>query len=304
MNAGTQVALGIGLAIMMFSVALGLKAEDFAFLKTHPRSMVIGLFAQIIALPAVTLLLIHLINPEPGIALGMMIVACCPGGNVSNLYTRLSRGHTAFSVALTTCSSLFSAAVLPFAILFWTGLYEPTRELVKTIDIDRGSFIMQTSITLLLPLLSGFALAHLKPRLAQKLLKVFMPLAVALLITLVAVGVGTNTSLLVDFGTTILPIVALHNASAFLTGWLTGAFLIKNRAKARALTFEVGIQNSGLGLLIVLSQFKGLGSAALILATWSVWHLLGGFTLMTVFRAKDRMQPTPILIPREEQNGL
>ncbi|TNE62556.1 MAG: hypothetical protein EP335_12010 [Alphaproteobacteria bacterium] len=293
MESGTQLGLTIALAFMMFSVALGLRTSDFGFLKTHPRSMAVGLLAQIVGLPLVTLALILLLNPAPGIALGMLVVACCPGGNVSNLYTRLSGGNTAYSVALTTCSSLFSAAALPLAILFWTGLYGPTRDLVKTIDVDRAAFIAQTSTTLLLPLLAGIAVAHFMPALARRLLKICLPLAVLLLLALVVVGITRNMDLLADFGATILPIVILHNAAAFLTGSLTGRLFLNNRAKARALTFEVGIQNSGLGLLIILSQFKGLGSAALILATWSVWHLIGGFVLTGFLRIKDAQDGAP-----------
>ncbi|NVJ68913.1 MAG: bile acid:sodium symporter, partial [Alphaproteobacteria bacterium] len=169
LDPATQLGLAISLAFTMFSVALGLKTDDFSFLKSHKRSVLYGMLTQIIGLPLITLVILSTFKPMAGIALGMLIVACCPGGNVSNLFTRLSRGDVAYSVSLTTCSSLFSAAFLPLAILFWTSLYGPTRDLVEAIHLDRTSFVLNTSLTLLVPLGFGILLSHYKPQVAHKL---------------------------------------------------------------------------------------------------------------------------------------
>jgi len=288
-----QGVLTAALAIIMFAVSLGLKPRDFSFIRSHPMSVFIGTITQLIGLPLLTLSLIYIISPNPGIALGMLVVACCPGGNVSNLLTRMSGGDTAYSVALTMVSSVFAAIVLPFAILFWTGLYEPAAALLQDIHIDRPKFIITTSITLIVPLAIGLFLAHRKPPLAQFLSRYLMPLAVLILSSLIIIGTITNKHLIFDYGTETLPIVILHNALAFLLGALTGRFALKDTKKMRALTFEVGIQNTGLGLLIVLSQLGGIGSAAIIVGSWSIWHLLAGFILANVFKLFDTPAQTP-----------
>lgn len=277
----------------MLAVSLGMHVTDFDFVKKHPTSILVGTIAQLIGLPLLTLGLIVAITPAPGIALGMLVVACCPGGNVSNLLTRISKGDAAYSVSLTMISSIFSVALLPFAILFWTGLHEPTAALLQEINIDRPKFVIATSITLLAPLTVGLAIAHHKPDLAQKLSGIFMPMAISILILLIMAGVITNKHLILDYGTETLPIVIMHNALAFTLGGLTGYLFLKDTAKTRALTFEVGIQNTGLGLLIVLSQLGGIGSAAIIVGSWSIWHLFAGIILATVFRTlhKSKRQP-------------
>jgi len=301
---GTQLALAISLAFTMFAVALGLKTDDFSFLKTHKRSVFYGLMAQIIGLPLITLALLALFEPMAGIALGMIIVACCPGGNVSNLFTRLSRGDAAYSVSLTTCSSLFSAAFLPIMILFWTSLYGPTRDLVEAIHLDRVSFVLNTSYTLLVPLLAGILLSHFRPQAAHKLQRVCLPLAVAVIVVIVAVGLATNLDLLKHFGDQILPYVALHNTTAFILGGLVGMLGLRTRAARRALVFEIGIQNSGLGLLIMLSQFGGLGSGAMVLATWGIWHFIGGFAVTGLFRLADRITHYSPPTLQEDTHGI
>lgn len=298
---GTQLGLAIALAFTMFSVALGLKADDFSFLRNHPRRVAVGFLTQVLGLPLVTLLVLVIFKPIAGIALGMLIVACCPGGNVSNLFTRLSGGDTAYSVTLTTCSSIFSAAFLPFAVLFWTGLYAPTRELVNTIELDRAAFIINTSITLLIPLALGIYLAHARPIWAAKLQRIFLPIAVLIIAVIVVAGLASNMSLLRDFGTVIMPYVVAHNALAFALGAAVGFVTKLGRKTRRALVFEIGIQNSGLGLLIMLSQFGGLGSGALILATWGIWHFIGGFTVLAIYRLARRISSP---VTQETTHGL
>ncbi len=288
MDPAMQGVLSIALAFIMFAVALGLRPSDFSFVRTHTRSVLIGTITQLVGLPILTLALITAVTPSPGIALGMLVVACCPGGNISNLLTRISKGDAAYSVALTMISSIFAVALLPFAILFWTGLYGPTASLLEEINIDRVRFILATSITLLIPLAAGLSTAHYHPELAAKLGRIFMPVAIGILIILIIVGVTTNKHLILNYGTETLPLVIIHNALAFTLGALVGYIFLKDQWKARALTFEVGIQNTGLGLLIVLSQLGGIGSAAIIVASWSIWHLFAGFILATLFRTLNK----------------
>ena len=117
----------------------------------------------------------------------------------------------------------------------------------------------------------------------------FLPIAIGILVFLIVSGLINNSDLIFKYGSTIYPIVIGHNALAFLVGFSIGKFTLKSVRKVRALTFEVGIQNTGLGLLIVLTQMGGVGSTALIVGTWSIWHLFAGFLLASSFRLSDRI---------------
>lgn len=284
-----QRMLSVSLGFTMLAVSLGLKPSDFRFVRDNPKVVLIGSLAQLIALPLMTLALILLLEPTPGIALGMLIIASCPGGNISNLLTRIAHGDAAYSVSLTMVSSMFVGIALPFAIMFWTGLYTPTADLLDDIDIDRVDFIITTSIVLLVPLSTGLLLVNFRPALAAKLNKLFMPIAVGIVALLVTIGILTNTDLIADYLLSLYPLIIGYNALAFFLGFVVGKLFLTGR-KARALTFEVGIQNTGLGLIIVLAQFGGVGSTAVIVGGWSIWHMFAGLILASLFRVGDRMR--------------
>jgi len=284
----------------MLTVALGLRTNDFTFIRTNPLSVIVGMAAQLIGLPLLTLGLIIWLAPAPQNALGMIVIACCPGGNMSNLLTRLANGDTAYSVSLTMLSSVFAVSVLPFAILFWTGLYGPTSALLDEINIDRQQFIITTTLTLMFPLMAGLWVAHSRPEIATKLNKAFMPFSVGILIIVIIVGLAGNLDLFLDYGTTIMPIVIMHNTLAFILGGMIGFLFLKHTKRTRTLSFEVGIQNSGLGLLIVLTQMGSVGGAAIIVGAWGVWHLIAGFILVGALRFID----TLALQKMEDKHGI
>lgn len=279
-----QQILAASLAFTMLSVSIGLRPADFAFIRKNPHSLIVGSFAQLVALPLLTIILVKTLNVSAALALGMIIVACCPGGSMSNLITKIAGGDVAYSVALTMISSVFSAAALPLAILFWVGLHAPADALIDQVNIDRTSFILRTSLILLLPLGLGIYTAHKKPHLAEKLQRRFMPISILLLAGIIISGLFTNWELLKDYSLSVLPLVVLHNGIAFIVGALFGFFLLSDPAKGRALTIEVGIQNAGLGLIIIISELGGFGEAAVMVGAWGIWHLLGGFLVAGLFR--------------------
>lgn len=280
----TQLILSLSLAFTMLTVALSLQPQDFRFVKAHPTAIITGFFAQVIALPILTLLLIKLVGISAGLAMGMIIVACCPGGAMSNLITQISGGDAAYSVSLTMVSSVFSALMLPLAILFWVGFHEPANELINNINIDREAFIKNTTTILVIPLAIGLLIAWRKPVLADRLRRYFMPVSLLILIGLIIVGTYDNFEMVREHGARIFPLVILHNGLAFVTGGLIGRAFLPDRKKARALTFEVGIQNAGLGLIIVMAELGGFGDAALMVGTWGLWHLVAGFGLANLLR--------------------
>jgi len=289
LNIGTasEVGLAVILAMMMFAVALGLRPSSFSFFKTQPKLYFTGLFTQIIALPLLTVLLCFIMKPHPSIALGMILIACCPGGNSSNLIALFARANTALSVSLTATSSVFAAFMTPISILFWSNLYPPARVLMTEINIDSAAFLIQTLIVLALPLLLGMLFRHLAPRTAQRIQN---PLAILSALALLAIIIITTTRLFPVFmvlGIGIFFIVLPHNILAFTLGNLAGRAIKTDTASRRALTIEVGIQNTGLGMVILLTQFSGIGGASAVAGLWGLWHLIGGCSLAIFWRWRD-----------------
>jgi BASS family bile acid:Na+ symporter len=286
---GSEIGLALSLATMMFSVALGLKPASFAFLRSAPRAFLIGIAGQLLALPILTITLCVLIQPMPSVALGMILIACCPGGNVSNMLVLLARGNTALSVSLTATSSLAAAFITPVAVVFWSGLYPPTAELLSQIEFDAISFLLQTSVVLALPLVIGIAVNVYLPRLADAIRQPLVWLSSTTLLVLILVGGARYWSDFVLIGVSLIGLVALHNALAFLLGNMLARLGGVSIADRRALTYEVGIQNAGLGIVILLTQMGGLGGAAVVAGLWGTWHIIAGLILVMVFRVADKL---------------
>jgi BASS family bile acid:Na+ symporter len=284
--------LALSLATMMFSVALGLKPSSFAFLRSTPRAFLIGIIGQLLALPILTLALCVLIQPMPSVALGMILIACCPGGNVSNILVLLARGNAALSVSLTATSSLAAAFITPVAVLFWSGLYPPTAELLTRIEFDAISFLMQTSIILALPLLLGIWVNVYAPSIANLIRKPLVLFSTATLLLLIVLGGVRYWSAFLSIGVGLIGIVALHNALAFSVGNFLARIGRVTVADRRALTYEVGIQNSALGIVILLTQMGGMGGAAVVVGLWGTWHIVAGLLLVIIFRLADKWSAT------------
>lgn len=284
---GAQFVMPVILAVIMFAVALSVRVEDFKALREQPWQFAGAAGAQIIGLPLLTLGLVYLLNPLPSIALGMFVVASCPGGNVSNFLTHLARGDTAFSVSLTAISSLAAALLTPFSIMFWTALYPPTSQLVNEIEVEALPFVIRTTTLLAIPLLTGMLLAHRYPGVAKVLRPIFLVAGIIGLFFLVFGALVSNFSIFAMIAGSVLGLVILHNAAAFGLGAVSGYVLGFAAQRRRTLTFEVGIQNTGLGLIILLGQFQGLGGAAAVTAMWAVWHLFSGTALVGIYRGLD-----------------
>ena len=288
LGGGSELALQLILSLMMFAVALGLRTEHFRFFKDNPKIYLAGVFAQIIGLPVLTLLICYVVNPPPSVALGMILIACCPGGNTSNLLALFGRANTALSVSLTATSSLAAAFITPISIIFWSQLYAPTQSLLTDINLDKASFLQNTLMILALPIIIGMFMARFAPSLSAKLQK---PLSAIAGLGLIAIIVGACLQYIPVFfqlGITIFALVIAHNGLAFLMGYLSGVISGADKPSRRALTFEVGIQNSGLGIVILLTKLGGLGGAGVVAGLWGTWHIIAGLILVGLFRLNDR----------------
>jgi len=283
-----QAGVALALMLVMFGVALGLRVRDFRILIAEPSLYIGGVVAQVLLLPLVTFVLIHLISPPPSIALGMIVVACCPGGSMSNLLTYLARGDVAVSVALTATSSMMAALLTPVSTLFWAQAYEPTARLLESLAVSPLLFVGQTTLLLAIPLAAGMLLAAKAPDIAERIRKRTTVIGAAILGATIVYGIVYFYPVLWPAIGLLAAVTIVHNAAAFTTGAVAGFVLSKQSSVRRALTFEVGIQNSGLALIILLSQLKGVGGAAAIAAVWGVWHLIAGGLLAIAYNIVDR----------------
>jgi len=286
----SEIGLTVALIIMMFAVALSIRPDHFKFFKTQPYSYLAGVTAQLLALPLLALGLSFILKPHASLALGMIVVACCPGGNVSNLLSLFARGNTALSVSLTATSSLFAALLTPISILFWCQLYPPTRELLTQIDFDVIDFLLKALLILALPLASGMIIAIKRPQLAQKIMKPLALCGAGLLILITVVAIVQYWSLFWAIGASVLAMIILFNALAFLLGYIFAKLARANSAATRSITIEVGIQNVGLAIVILVTQLDGLGGAAAVAGLWGTWHIIAGALLVSLFRWQDRRQ--------------
>lgn len=283
-----QAGVVIALMLVMFGVALGLRVKDFRILAAQPSLYIGGVIAQVLVLPLVTFGLIHVISPPPSIALGMIVVACCPGGSVSNLLTYLSRGDVAVSVALTATSSMLAAFLTPVSTLFWAQAYAPTAKLLASLEVSPLLFIGQTTLLLAIPLAAGMIVAARAPDVAMRIRKRTTLTGAAVLGGTIIYGIVYFYPILWPAVGLLASVTIIHNTVAFATGATIGWVLSRQSAVRRALTFEIGIQNSGLALIILLAQLKGVGGAAAIAAVWGVWHLIAGGLLVIGYTVFDR----------------
>lgn len=289
-NATGQMILGLVLALIMFGVALDLRFSDFGEVLRKPLAPLSGLFAQLVLLPAVTWAITMIMQPLPSVALGMMVVAACPGGNLSNLMTHMARGNTALSVSMTGISSLLAVITTPLNIVFWASLNPATAVLLRQVSVEPVSFIGSTVLLLGVPMVAGMTTVRLWPKLAERLRRPFQILSFLFLIVFILGATASNAKHLTAFLVQILPLVALHNTVAVILGWLAARVWRLSDFDTRAMTIEVSMHNSGLGLALILNHFDALGGAALIAAGWGVWHIVSGWALAAWWKRKDRLE--------------
>lgn len=286
-NPTGQLALGAVLALIMYGVALDLRGSDFVAVARKPMAPLAGLFAQLAVLPAVTWAITIILQPRPSIALGMMVVAACPGGNISNLITHMARGNTALSVSMTGISSLLAVVTTPLNILFWAGLNPATASLLRQVSVEPASFLGSTVLLLGVPMVLGLLTVRFLPALADRLRRPLQIMAFVFLVGFILAATATNWRYIGVFAQSVLPFVVMHNAVAILLGWSVARTMRLGSADTRAMTIEVSMHNSGLGLALILNQFDGLGGAALVAAGWGVWHLLSGWALAAWWKRRD-----------------
>lgn len=271
--------LNLLLALMMFGASLSVKSSDFKILLSSPKAPVIGLLCQFALLPLITFLLTRALQVDASIALGMILVASCPGGSFSNIMTWLARGHLATSVSMTGISTLAALVMTPLNFALYASLNAGTSAILADIAVAPSEVMELILLVLVLPLLGGMLVGRKFPAAAAKLDKPFRWLSMLLFLVFVAVAFSANGDLFLQYAQYFVGLVILHNAIALLIGYASSRAVGLDIEQTRAVTLEVGIQNSGLGLIIVFNFYPELGGMMIITAFWGVWHLVSGLAL-------------------------
>ncbi len=267
------------LAVVMFSIAIDLKPEDFQRLRRAPTPLIIGLFSQFLVLPVLTYLMILATQPRPSIALGLILVAACPGGNISNFITHRAGGNAALSVSMTAFATVGAILLTPVNIALWGGLYGPTRDILRETAIDPVQVAITVGLMLVLPLVLGVQLNMHRPQLTARLHRPLQVLSMTIFFAFIVLALAANWDFFLGYAGAVAGLVILHNALALGGGWTVATLARLSPFNRRAVTIETGIQNSGLGLVLIFAFFGGLGGMAVVAAFWGIWHAISGIAL-------------------------
>jgi len=278
-NKSGVTLINITLTFIMFGVALDLTIENFKSLLSEPKKILTGMFSQLILLPLLTFLLIIIFKPIPSVALGMILVASCPGGNISNFISSIAKGNVELSIMLTIVSSSIAILFTPFNLSFYGNMYEPTQQIMREVNLNWLEVTWTIASIIIIPVFCGMVFKNKFPALAAKLSKPMRIISMALFLLIVAGALASNYHHFMELVGVVFILVFLHNALALSSGYLCGKVMGFPDRDRRSLAIETGIQNSGLGLLLIFSYFDGLGGMAIVTAWWGVWHIVSGFTI-------------------------
>lgn len=298
MNAGGMNTINIVLAFVMFGVALGIKPKIFVEVFKKPKSVLLGMCCQLVLLPLLTFLLALALGKSISwtMAIGMILVASCPGGNISNFMSSLSKANIELSVSLTAISTALAIFLTPFNFWLYGNLYLRFADIageVPQLVIPLWDVFKTIVILLGIPLTLGILTSHYLPKVADKLKKPMQWFSIIFFVAMVVLSFAGNIHAFLRCIKYIFIVVLIHNLLALLTGFSVGSLFKVSEADRRTLTIETGIQNSGLGLVLLLgttifANFPAHGGTLVITAWWGVWHIISGLTVSGLFLLKDR----------------
>ncbi|QDZ01339.1 bile acid:sodium symporter family protein [Nitratireductor mangrovi] len=280
-RAGLAVAVMVG--FLVFAVALDLTRGQFRRVLKSPRAPGVGLLAQYLILPAAAFGIGMLMASTPSIALGLLLVACCPAGALSNYLTGVARGSVATSVSMTAISTLFSIVVTPFLFAFWASMNPATSAVIARIEIDPQRVVMVLLIMLVVPVAAGMIIRARRPDTAEKIRLWVRRIAGLVFAVVVAVLLLGNISVLGSFAGIALPPVLVTFAIAVLLGWGLARASGLVAADRRAVTLEVAFQNVALAIGLAVAFFPDLAGVAITSILWGVVHLSAGFAIAAMW---------------------
>lgn len=306
LGGGTGPVLSVVLALIMFGVALGIKADTLKNVFVHPKSVLTGVALQWVGLPVVTFLLIILFNRwlTPMVALGMLLVASCPGGNISNFMSSFAKGNVELSVSMTALATVCAPIITPLNFLLWGNLYldfagKAGMLTIPQLVIPFWDIFTTVFIILGIPIVLGMLCAHYFPNFTEKIKKPFSIFSIVVFLVMVLGMFIPNWQLFIHYIIFVFVLVVIHNACAFGTGYFGSTLMRLPRKDRRSITIEVGIQNSGLGLTLLLNPAifdpamwnagtVHYGGMLFVTAWWGIWHIVSGLMLASIFRSSKK----------------
>lgn len=273
------------LGLIMLTMGLTLTTQDFKIVAQRPMDIFVGAVAQFLIMPGVAYLLVHVWHLEPALALGILLVGCCPGGVSSNIMSYLCHGDVAFSVGMTCASTILAPVMTPLLMQLTAG---------AIIEIDTVGMFLNILIVTILPITIGCILNYYySKRESFKTLQTLMPgTSVILLACIVGGVISTVHDPLVERGLILFiwtfAVVFCHNSLGYLLGWLSGRLAGFNTAKKRTISIEVGMQNAGLATVLAGTFFAAQPLSVLPCAISCAWHSISGTILAGLFRSWDK----------------
>lgn len=273
--------LGLGqyitilLGVVMFGMGLTLKAVDFKIVFTKPIPVIIGVCAQFIIMPVVAFLIAKVLNLPAELAAGLVLLGCVPGGTASNVMVYLAKGNVPLSIAMTSVSTLLAPIMTPLLLLLLAGQWMP---------VDTLAMFKSIVQVIILPIVLGLAIKKFFPVAVEKSLSVLPLISVAAIITIVSAVVSGNAATIASSGLIIFTAVMLHNGFGLMLGYFAGKMMGQDEVNRRAISIEVGMQNSGLGVALATAHFGPLAALPSVLA--AAWHNISGPILATYWSKK------------------
>lgn len=264
--------ISILLGIVMFGMGLTLKAKDFSEVFTRPKDVLVGILGQFIIMPLLAFLLCQVLNLSDEIAVGVILVGCCPGGTASNVMTFLGKGDVPLSVTISACTTLMAPIVTPALIWLFAS---------KWVDVDPVAMFLSIVYIVILPIVAGVIINAFFGGIVKAAVSVLPLISVFAIIAIVAAVVSVSQKQIAQTGAIIFAVVVLHNCLGLALGYLMAKLLGMSLPKKKALSIEVGMQNSGLGVALAMAHFSPL--SAVPSAIFSVWHNISGPILATIF---------------------
>ena len=266
------------LGIIMFGMGLTLRLDDFRVVFSRPRDVMIGCLAQFIVMPLLAWTLARLFQLDEALTVGVVLVGCCPGGTASNVITYLAKGDLALSVGMTGVSTLLAPILTPLLVLLLAG---------KTVDVNVGAMFLSILWVVILPIVAGLIVKQLWPKQTERA-TVYLPALSSLAIAaIVLIVISASAHRLMAGGWIIIVVVMLHNIGGLSIGYLIGRLLHLAPAKRKALSIEVGMQNSGLASSLATLHFASYPMAIIPGAVFSVWHNISGAIVARIYARKS-----------------
>lgn len=263
------------LGIVMFGMGLTLKSVDFKIVLTKPIPVIVGVCAQFIIMPLVAFALAYLLKLPSELAAGLVLLGCVPGGTASNVMVYLAKGNLALSVAMTSLSTLLAPVVTPLLLLLLAGQWLP---------VDPVSMFKSIVQVIIIPIVLGLVIQKLFPKAVEKSVSVVPLISVVAILIIVSAVTSANAGNVASSGFVVFIAVFLHNGFGLLLGYLTALMLGLNENDRRAISIEVGMQNSGLGVALATAHF---GPLAALPSVWgAIWHNISGPILATIWSKK------------------